>query len=281
MKKIKPDRNSYTENNQKAEMEFQTGFALSGGGMRGFAHLGVAEALAERGIRPDVIAGVSVGSIVGAFLAAGIEPQQTLEKFKNRNLFKYTTLQLPTNGLLRLSGLLKIVEQEVPFSNIEDLPIPLYIGVTNIKEGGSEYLSKGPLAKSILASSSIPVLFAPVEIEGKLYADGGVLENIPLKPLAKKCKNLIVVNVSPLQKDVELKNLIQVVMRVFHLNINSQTKDVKKHANLYFEPEELMKYDILNTSHADDIFEIGYNSVKKLDNALFDKILEEKPCEEA
>lgn len=256
-------------------MEYQTGFALSGGGMRGFAHLGVAEALAERGIKPDVIAGVSAGSIVGAFLSAGISPQQTFEKFKKKNIFTYTTMQLPTNGLLRLSGLQKIVEQEISYQNIEDLPIPLHIGVTNIKEGGAEYLSGGPLGKSVLASSSIPVLFAPVEINGKLYADGGVLENIPITPLVGRCRKMVVVNVSPLQKDVELKNLVQVVMRVFHLNINSQTRYIKEHVDLYIEPEELVKYDILNVSHADDIFEIGYKTVKSLDNAFFDKMLKE------
>lgn len=250
-------------------MQYNLGFVLSGGGARGFAHLGILEALADRGIKPDVISGVSAGAIVGAFLSAGKTPHDIHKILKKGNLFRYTAITIPVNGLLKLDGLQKLIEKEIPFKNIEDLPVPLIIGVSNITDGKAEYLDSGPLARAILASSSIPVLFTPVEINGKLYADGGLLENIPVEPLVGKCHNIIVSNISPLQKPFEVKNLIQMATRTFHISIHSRIKDAKNHADIYIEPEKLTNFDLLSVSHADEAFEIGYETVANMDQQLF------------
>ncbi len=176
---------------------YQAGFALSGGGARGFAHLGIIQALAEKGIRPDIISGVSAGAIVGAFLASGRTPHEIHKIMKAGKHFKYTKIQIPKTGLLRLDGLQKILEQEIPYTNIEDLPLPLYVGTSNLTEGRMEYRNSGPLAKTVLASASIPVLFSPVEIDGCFFADGGLLDNIAVEPLIGKCRKIVVSNISP------------------------------------------------------------------------------------
>lgn len=253
-------------------MEYKIGFVLGGGGTRGFAHLGIIEGLMERGIRPDIISGVSAGAISGAFISAGKSPREIHELLKRKNLFRYTNLQLPTNGLLRLDGLQKVLEKEIPYQRIEDLPIPLFIGLSNITIGRMEYHNQGPLARSILASASIPVLFAPVEIDGNLYADGGLLENLPAEPLAGKCKHLVVSNVSPLQKPFEVKNIIQMVIRTFHVGIHARVQEAKRLATLYLEPTELTDFDLLNVSHADQAFEIGYKLATSLDDSEVDKL---------
>jgi NTE family protein len=253
-------------------MKYNIGFVLGGGGTRGFAHLGIIEALREKGITPDIISGVSAGAISGAFISSGKSPHETHEILKRGNLFKYSNLQLPSTGLLRLDGLQKVLEKEIPYERIEDLPIPLFVGVSNITDGRSEFHHKGPLSRTILASASIPILFSPVEIDGKLYSDGGLLENLPVEPLVGLCQNIIVSNVSPLQKPFEVKNLIQMVMRTFHVSIHSRIHEARKHATVYIEPSQLTHFDLLNIGHADEAFEIGYRFVTNMDGNLLSRL---------
>ena len=249
--------------------KYNIGLALSGGGARGFAHLGIAQALREKGIVPDIISGVSAGAIVGAFLAAGRTPLETFEILKKGGLFKLTKIQIPRNGLMRLDGLLKMIRTEIPFERIEDLPIPFYAGTANLTNGEMEYRNRGPLGKTVLASSSIPALFSPVEIDGCSYADGGLLNNIPVEPLVGLCSKIIVSNISPLQKPVQISSLIQVIMRTFLMSIHARVHTARDHADLYIEPPELTTYEILSVSHADELYGIGYETVMKLEEHHF------------
>jgi NTE family protein len=251
-------------------MPYQVGFVLSGGGARGFAHLGMLDAFLEIGIKPDVISGVSAGAIAGAFFSSGKTPHEIHQILKTGNLFKYTAITLPVNGLLKLDGLQKVIEKEIPFKRIEDLPIPLFVGVSNVTDGMVEYLNKGTLSKLVLASASIPVLFSPVQIDGKLYCDGGLLENIPITPLLGKCRKIVVFNISPLHKPADIKNLVQMVTRTFHLSIHSRISEAKKHADIYIEPEELTHFDLLSAGQADEAYEIGYKTVTKMNGTILD-----------
>ncbi len=242
---------------------FSVGIALSGGGARGFAHLGVIQALAEKGIYPEVFSGVSAGAIAGVFLADGFSPEETQKVLKENGFFNYTRIHLPTTGLLSLEGLRKILTEKLGDKDMRDLKHPLFAGVSNLTEGRVEFMQEGPLADVILASASIPVLFSPVEINGEQYVDGGLFDNLPVSPLKGKCKHLIAVNISPLKKSPELENLIQVAARTFHLSIGARIEDKKSQCDLFIEPRGLEEYNTLASGHADELFEIGYNWGKK------------------
>lgn len=248
---------------------FETGIALSGGGARGFAHLGILQALLEKGIRPEIYAGVSAGAIVGAFMASGRQPHEIHDLIKSGHLFKYTRIQIPKTGLLRFDGLKKVLEKEIPYEKIEDLPIPLFIGMSNLTTGTMEYRDRGPLIKTILASASIPVLFSPVRLDGCDYADGGLLENIPVEPLVGRCQKIIVSNISPLQKPAYIDGIIQMIIRTFQMSIHARIKNARDHADLYIEPEELTEFEILSVARADEMFEVGYKTILKMDESLF------------
>ena len=241
--------------------KFKTGLVLSGGGTRGFAHLGVIAALFEKGIHPDVISGTSVGAIVGAFIAGGKTPEEILKIFNKGWFFKYTNLHLPVDGMLKLNGLQEVIQKEISYPNIEDLPIPFFISVSNLNTGKVEYKSKGLLDKTILASSSIPVLFSPVELDGQKYVDGGLLGNIPVEPIKNDCEHIIAVNISPLNHREKYKNLIQIATRTFYMSVNANMHEVKKYSSVYIEPEGIDTYDILSLSHAGELFDLGYKSL--------------------
>jgi NTE family protein len=243
--------------------KFKTGLVLSGGGTRGFAHLGAIAALYEKGIRPDVISGTSVGAIVGAFIAGGKTPEEILKIFNKGWFFKYTNLHIPVDGMLKLNGLQEVIQKEIPFENIEDLPVPFFISVSNLNSGKVEYKNSGPLHKTVLASSSIPVLFSPVELEGQKYVDGGLLDNIPVEPVKNDCEYIIAVNISPLNAREKFKNLIQIATRTFYMSVNANMNEVKKYSSVYIEPKGIDTYDIFSLSQARELYELGYRSVNE------------------
>jgi NTE family protein len=244
--------------------KYKTGLVLSGGGTRGFAHLGVISALYEKGVIFDVISGTSVGAIVGAFIAGGMKPDEIMMIFNKGWFFKYTNLQFPADGLLKLNGLKGIIQKTIPYRNIEDLPLPFYISVANLNSGAVEYRNKGPLGLTLLASSSIPVLFSPVKIDGQMYVDGGLMDNIPVGPIKDDCEHIISVNITPLNPREKIKNLIQIASRTFYMGVNANMTEVHNYSSLYIEPEGIDMFDILSLSHAAELFELGYNSVKDI-----------------
>jgi NTE family protein len=246
------------------------GIALGGGGVRGFAHLGVLKALEEKGIRPDLISGVSAGALVGAFIASGYTHEKTLEILKDKNLMAYSKLHYPKYGLFSLDGLKKDIQKHIKIRKIEKLKIPMFIAVSNLNDGRVEYIKEGDLTSYLLASASIPVLFAPVEIDGKMYSDGGLFDNLPISPLLQKCDVIIAVNVSPVHKIEKFDNLVQVASRTFQLGVHSNIIRHKEKCALFIEPTGLREFEILNGNHAQDIFELGYNYVKNMDIQPFE-----------
>jgi NTE family protein len=237
---------------------YQTGLVLGGGGARGFAHLGVAKALYEKGIRPDIISGVSAGAIAGAFLASGMDPDEIFRLLSQQDFMKISKFRMSKKGFIRLDGLKEQISMHIPFKNLEDLPIPLTVALCNLNKARTEYLTKGPLADIVLASSSIPILFSPVVMNDQVYVDGGVLDNLPIKPVRKICDKVIAVNISPIHDTDKLDNLLQIATRVFHVSVDKSTIKSGKQADLYVEPPGVEHFDILRVKYADELFCIAY-----------------------
>lgn len=244
--------------------KYKTGLVLSGGGTRGFAHLGVIAALYEKGIKPDVISGVSAGAIVGAFIAAGKTPEEILAIFTKGWFFQYTKIHFPVDGLLKLDGVKEIIQKEIKTENIEDLATPFYVCVSNLNKGTVEYRNSGNLAETVLASASIPVLFAPVKLGRDSYVDGGLMDNIPMEPIKNDCSELIVSNIAPTNPKAKMKNLIQIATRTVYMSVNVKAEEAKKHASYYIEPKGIDGYEMYLIKHADELFELGYNTTKEI-----------------
>ncbi|SNT28406.1 NTE family protein [Ekhidna lutea] len=252
----------------KENKKYDLGIALGGGGARGFAHLGILKALEEKGIKPDVISGVSAGAIAGAFIASGHSPKEAFDIIKQYKFTGISEFNIPKTGLLSSAKMKSRLLKKISKERLEDLEIPLIICVTNMLDGKAEYLDEGPLADIIQASASIPVLFSPVEMNGKLYSDGGIFDNVPVRPLKKICKKVIGASISPIQQINELTSLIQVTTRMFQLAVNPSNGELEKQCDLFIEPVELCNYDIMDTKHAQEIFDIGYEYTKQMDIKL-------------
>ncbi|PLW93562.1 MAG: patatin [Marinilabiliales bacterium] len=234
------------------------GLTLSGGAARGFAHLGLLKAMEELNIKPDIISGCSAGSIAAAFYADGFSPEEILEILSSYKLKKYFRFGLPRKGLMKSTGLYRIIKSNLRTKNIEDLKIPLWIGITNMNLGIPEYINEGDLAKFILASASIPVVFRPIVIKGIMYVDGGVMDNLPLKPLQGKADIIIASNVSPIVECNTPQSLKRVAERTFLLALHSKIINQTAMYNLLLEPPKMANYGFLELKKAREMFEIGY-----------------------
>ncbi len=238
--------------------KYKTGIALGGGGTRGYAHLGVLKALNEKGIFPDMLAGTSIGSVVGAFIAAGKTPEEVYELLKDKKFSDFTHIKFPGNGLFSLEGLGAKLLKENQVSRLEDLSLPLYVTISNLTTGQVEYVKKGPVEVLVLASASIPVLFEPVEYKGCQYVDGGLFDNVPTEPLVQHCEKVIAVNVNPVSKASKLKNLKEIATRTFLLNVNATISETDRNCDVFLEPPGLDKFDVLDARDAEEMFQIGY-----------------------
>lgn len=244
--------------------KYKTGLVLSGGGTRAFAHLGVIAALNKLGISPDVISGVSAGAIVGTFIAAGKSPEEVRDIFKRGWFFQYTKIHFPVDGLLKLDGVKEIIAKEIAVENIEDLKIPLYICVSNLNKGTVEYRNSGNLGDTVLASASIPIIFAPVELGRYLYVDGGLMDNIPVEPIKNDCEKIIASNISPINPTAKMKNLIQIATRTVYMSVNQKLDELKKEVDYYIEPKGIGEFDVFQRKHADQLFDLGYKTTLKI-----------------
>ncbi len=238
------------------------GISLSGGGARGFAHIGVLKALEEHDIFPEVIAGTSAGAIVGALYAAGKTPDEMLDFVSETSIFKIFRVALPNKGLASLDYLRERLVKVIPDDDFASLQKDLYVAVTNLKTGKLEIKNTGLIYETVMASSAIPLVFKPVEIDGQLYVDGGVLNNMPTKPLLRHADAIIGVNVMPNipVDDKTVNGMIGIAARVFEMSIWANTRPNLQRCDVVIEPTKVIEYNIFNFNRQKEIYELGYEA---------------------
>lgn len=153
--------------------------ALGGGGARGFAHLGVAEALAERGVMPGRIVGTSMGSVIGAGLAAGLTAERIVELASRFDPWRMA--RRPARlAMFDHRPLIEQVVAEIGNPRVEDLPIPFAAATYDLVSGRHALIASGPVAEALIRSCAISVVFSPVADGDAIWADAGVWEPVPI-----------------------------------------------------------------------------------------------------
>jgi NTE family protein len=239
------------------------GLALSGGGARGISHLGVLEAMSEYGLHPSHISGTSAGAIIGALYAAGNEPWEILRFILKTKLFKFFKPDISFTGLLRIEATEKLYELLLKENSFESLTIPLTVSATDIERGETVYFSEGELIKPLQAASCVPVLFAPVEIGGRYFVDGGILNNMPVEPLEGKYDYVIGVHSNALSANLKVASIRQMVERSLHLAINVNVEERKRKCSFFIEPPKMAFFGVYDVAKAQEIYQIGYEYAKE------------------
>lgn len=244
---------------ERPKPPYRLGVALSGGGARGFAHVGALKALEEAGMKPDVIAGVSAGAVAAVMYAAGVPLDEMLSLFTST---KFTEFARPSlihgDGMFSLMRFKQFIEEATGIDRLENLRIPTYVGVTDLDHGEPAEFHEGPLGERVVASCSIPIVFSPVEIDGIHYVDGGVLRNLPAWIIREKCETLIGINVSPLRTFEYKKSFLDIGMRTYNLMAKAnQQQDMDICDHVIITPE-LIHYQVFNLKDIHKAYLSGY-----------------------
>lgn len=241
----------------------KVGLALSGGGVRGVAHLGIIKALEEEGVEFHRISATSAGAIVGTLYAAGYSVEDILDAVLSIKAFRLIRPALSLKGILDMQVVENFLRKYIKNDDFGALKIPVHITATDVGKGEPVRFSSGPLLKPLCASCCIPVLFDPVQYKGKYYIDGGIMNNLPVEPLVDTCEFIIGSHCNPISNDFDPRNARLVMERALMLAITQNAYRSKAHCNVFFEPKALGVYKVLDISSAQEIFDIGYRHAKE------------------
>jgi len=245
------------------------GLVLSGGGARGIAHIGVIEALRERGLAPNLIAGSSSGAIVGALAAGGHTTETMLDFFATKSPFRLQMVTISKAGIIDTAKVVASFREYFPEDSFEALDTQLFLTATEIAHARLTIFESGPLIPAILASCSMPMVFTPTVINGRWYVDGGVINNFPVEPLRGRCDVLVGHYASPLRvaRPADLDGVIAVSLRALEVGMYFSSKRKFHECDVMICPGALGRFGLFNTKNHQEIFEIGYESCRsQLDN---------------
>jgi NTE family protein len=247
------------------------GLVLSGGGVRGMAHIGVIKAMEEFGLDAKLVAGSSVGALIGALYANSSSVLDMMRFFKETPLFKYNYFAVARPGLINTERYIATFKEYFPEDSFESLQKKLSVVATNLELGQEEFISSGELIKPLLASAALPPVFSPVSYNGMLYADGGIMNNFPSEAVRGKVDFVIGSNVSIVSKleKKDLNNSFQLTGRVTSLMIYAINREKIDTCDLVFEPKELEHIGILDRKGLEKAYSIGYETAVKQLETLF------------
>jgi NTE family protein len=179
----------------------KTGFALSGGAARGLAHIGVLKVLDQHGICPDIIAGTSIGAVIGALYASGLKALE-IEKLALgldfKRIFSLVEISLPLTGLIHGKRVVALLESILGQTTFDQLKCDYACVTTDIMTGQQVILRDGSLVEALRATISIPGIFTPVLIDDRYLVDGGLVNEVPVSACrALGAEYVIGVNVIP------------------------------------------------------------------------------------
>jgi NTE family protein len=253
------------------------GLVLSGGGIRGIAHIGALKAMEEYNLNPTHISGTSAGAVVGGLYAAGIDWSEILYFLKTLPIFHRKRYAFNKPGFIDSEKFYKELSVYLPKDNFNALKLVFFVTATNVLDGSLKIFHKGELIRPILASASFPGVFSPVEIEGSYYIDGGIYNNFPVEPLIPICDKIIGIYVSPLKRIVidDLKHSYDVIERAYKIKSVADSIVKFKHCDMVISPVDLGSYGTFNMKNIDTIFELGYTETRRVLDEHMEAVMKE------
>lgn len=240
------------------------GLALGGGAAKGIAHIGVLKAFEEEHIRIHCISGTSVGALVASYHAFGRPAESILSICSTLNLSKIINFTFERGGLFSTDTIREMIQRDLGDCRIEDADIPLAICATDIETGEQLIFKTGNLADAVCASMAVPGLFVPVEVDGRILVDGGLVENVPISPLEKMGAGITVaVDLSHVTRYPKPEDTFDVISNAINIGIDFNTRKQLKKADIAV-PLDLSRYSLTNNAKCvDELYMEGYHPMKK------------------
>jgi len=251
---------------KKKKKPYKLGLALSGGGARGYAHLGALKALNERGIYPDIISGTSVGSLIGVLYADGHTPDEMLTFAKSLRLRALIEGTIPRDGIFKATGIGIVLRKYLRAATFEELKIPMHVVASDIEYGIVKVFNEGKIIPPVIASCSVPIVFTPVEIDGHHYVDGGLLKNFPVSTIRDKCDKVIGIDISPVISVKYDRSIKYITERAMNYMVGANTLEERRACDYLIESWDVSTYSLFDFKHIEEIYEKGYDAaVRYLD----------------
>lgn len=238
--------------------------ALGGGSVLGGVHVGVLKALEEYDVEIKSISGTSAGGIVASLYAFGKTPKEIEQIVLNFEWKNLVTLTLSKFGILSNEKIGEMIKENIGETNIQDAKIPLSMVATDITDGKKIILDKGSTSNAVMATTCVPGIFIPVDIDGKLLVDGGIVENIPLSCLRDKNVDFIIgVDLICDHSHKKPQNIIEVLYNSFNFLVKTNKNIQSKDANLLIKPD-LSNYNAIDLAQMRELIDIGYKETRKM-----------------
>ncbi len=268
----------------------KVGIALGGGGVRGLAHVAILQVLDDLQMRPAVIAGTSMGAIVGALYASGMSAREIREHIERRlilkndswrdvigkreNLLKWVYAFKPdfsASGLINAEGILDSLLNDVKVDSFEDLEIPLLVVAADYWSAEEVVFEKGELLPALQASMAVPGVFSPVSIGGRILVDGGAVNQVPYDLLMGRADLIIAVNVSRVRiaGGPEIPNALESVLGTFDImHATMLTDKLKKlRPDIYVWPQ-IRDIRMLDFGKIQEVFDQAVPAAEELRKEL-------------
>lgn len=248
------------------------GLALSSGGARGFAHLGVIQALHENGIPIDVIAGSSMGALVAGFYAASLDIDHLVKFASVFQRKQYLDFDVPRMGFIKGERVRQLIQLLTHGKNIEELHIPIAIIATDLHSGEKVVFKTGNAAESIRSSISIPGVFSPYNYLGRTLIDGGVTSWIPVKETRELGADIVIAcNVSTTIECLKSYNVLDVISRSIEIiQLEGRQKSTKE-ADVILNPD-LSMFSSTTFTNINEMMYSGYLTLNKQIDTIYKQI---------
>jgi len=211
---------------------------LGGGAARGFAHIGVIKALEAQGIVPSMVVGTSAGSVVGALYASGMSGFELQKQALDIQENMVTDWVMPNRGVLKGEALQDFINQQVKNLPIQRLPKPLGVVATDLQSGEMVLFRQGNTGMAVRASSAVPGLFQPVDINGRDYVDGGLTSPVPAQAArAMGADFVIAVDISNVNRRDKLAGTLDVLLQTFAIMGHTISRHELEDADVVIRPK--------------------------------------------
>ncbi|GAA0842737.1 patatin-like phospholipase family protein [Marinobacter szutsaonensis] len=240
------------------------GLALGGGAAKGIAHIGVLKAFEEEQIPIHCISGTSAGALIASYYAFGRPAESILSICSTLNLSKIINFTFERGGLFSTDNIRAMIHRDLGDCRIEDARIPLAICATDIETGEQLVFRKGNLADAVCASMAVPGLFVPVEVDGRVLVDGGLVENVPISPLESMGAGITVaIDLSHVSRYPKPHDTFDVITNAINIGIDFNTRKQLNNADIVV-PLDLSQYSLTNNAKCvDELYMEGYHPMKE------------------
>lgn len=254
------------------DKKIKIGIAFGGGAVLGAAHIGVIKAFREAGVPIDMVSGTSAGAIVASCVAFDTPIERIESIARDIGWFSISSLPESRLGFASNKGLGKLLADAIGDKNFDEAYIPLMVLATDVENGKKKVFTEGNVALAVRASAAIPIFFSPVSIDGKLYSDGGLVENVPISPLIDAGADVIIaIDLAKQGKSFSPKAIPDMIDLCVYLFAQHRDYALRNSVAILIEPKT-ETFDAHNFKNVDALIEAGYAAALATLPQIQDKI---------